>query len=256
MGTVPRANASAAPASPMIATSAAATPMAMTTALASAEKVSVTLRRRLDTTAPVATNPSTETLTSIRPGRPSTSQPSRPVPSEEPIHASPNAMRGKPGPATTDRGGGASLMAPWSLAAPSLQLNSAPWTSGNRRGPRWGHGERPAIPTAASTSSGERPAPAGQQFVQQRLGLRRHPRGRAVQAGPGPDLAGRGVQQVLLARGVRGGQQVPPEQFVVGGDPQPGAHRVHRAAWVPGRQPQLAQPVRGVGDPRGHLVFQ
>src|SRR5262249_1884859 len=75
-------------------------------------------------------------------------------------------------------------------------------------------------------SSGNSPAPGRQELVQQRLGLRCHPRRRAVPAGPGPDLAGRGVKQVLLAGGMRGGQQVPPEQFVVGGDPQPGAHRV------------------------------
>src|SRR5262245_3114675 len=126
-GTAPTAAASATSRAPVTAASIATTaPAAMVATLARAEKVSVTARCRLDTTAPVATNPRTAAPSSTKPAGPPTSQPRALVPSDEPNHASPNAIRGKPGPATRDWEGIASLMRPLCPATPSRQLNCPP----------------------------------------------------------------------------------------------------------------------------------
>src|SRR5262249_37248541 len=123
----PPAPASATSRAPVTAASIATTgPAAMVATLARAEKVSVTARCQLDTTAPVATNPRTAAPSSTKPAGPPSSQPRALVPRDEPNHASPNAIRGKPGPATRDWEGIASLMRPLGPATPSRQLNCPP----------------------------------------------------------------------------------------------------------------------------------
>src|SRR5262245_60571134 len=127
----------------------------MSTTLASVEKASVSRRWRLDVTAPVATSPRNATPSSNLPGRPSTNQPSRPVPSEELNHASPKAIRGNPGPATSAREV-ASLMASSSLAGPSPQLNlRAEWCRWEESNLRPLPYQRSALTNRATTACAE-----------------------------------------------------------------------------------------------------
>jgi hypothetical protein len=116
------------------------------------------LRCRLETTAPVATIPRTARPRNDWPGPPATTMPSTLMASEEPNHASPNAMRGNPGPAARDPGEIASLISASSRIVRSKQLNFA---DGRSNGQSFGEFRQHRSRDISVDNKGEESTPGG-----------------------------------------------------------------------------------------------